>query len=100
VHILKQALNSKIDVKIINENNEITLINKNIIIKKDNNYKYISLIPLTTKVENVTLKGLKYILNKQSLIIGESIGVSNEQVEENAEVRIEKGILIMIKSKD
>jgi len=48
IHILKEALEKNINAEIIDENNKITLVDKNTIIKKDNNYKYISLIPLTT----------------------------------------------------
>ncbi|MGN1301141.1 MAG: thiamine diphosphokinase [Clostridia bacterium] len=50
IHVLKEALEKGVEVQIINENNRITLINKNTRIKKDNNYKYVSLIPLTTDV--------------------------------------------------
>ena len=69
-------------------------------ITKDKKYKYISLIPLTTVVENVTLKGLKYPLENRTLYIGDSLGISNEQLQEQAEIQLGKGILILIKSKD
>lgn len=100
MHILKEALEKNIECKIINQNNEIRLINKRTILKLDNKYKYISLIPLTTKVKGVTLKGFKYPLTMQALEIGHSIGVSNEQTEETAEISLEEGILILIKSRD
>lgn len=95
-----EPLKKNIECKIVNENNEIRLIKKVIEIKKDDNYKYVSLLPLTTTVEKVTLKGFKYSLDKANLKIGESIGVSNEQVEELATIDMEKGILILIRSKD
>lgn len=100
IHVLKIAIQKNIDIKIIDENNEITLIDKNVKICKDEKYKYISLIPLTTKVENLTLKGFKYLLTNSTLNIGDSLGISNEQIEPEAEILLEKGILIMIKSKD
>ncbi|MBE5820755.1 MAG: thiamine diphosphokinase [Clostridiales bacterium] len=100
INILMQPLKKNIECKIINENNEIQLIEKGIEIKKDDNYKYVSLLPLTTTVEKVTLKGFKYSLDKADLKIGESIGVSNEQIEEFATIDMEKGILILIRSKD
>lgn len=100
IHILKIAVDKNIDIKIINENNEITLIEHNVKLNKDKNYKYISLIPLTTIVENVTLKGLKYPLENRTLYIGDSLGISNEQLQNEAEIQLEKGILILIKSKD
>lgn len=100
IHILKEALDNNIEAEIIDKNNKIQLINKNTKIKKNNEYKYISLIPLTTKVSNVTLEGFKYSLNNATLKIGESIGVSNEQIEEESNIKIEEGILILIYSKD
>lgn len=48
----------------------------------------------------MTLKGFKYSLDDATLKIGESIGVSNEQIEEEAEIKIKEGILILIFSKD
>lgn len=100
IHILKIAMEKNITTKIIDEKNEITLINKNTVLKKDQNYKYISLIPLTTEVKKVTLKGLKYPLYEQNLYIGDSLGISNEQIEPKAEIKLGEGILILIKSKD
>ena len=94
------AIDKGINIKIINETNEITLINNNIKIYKDQNYKYISLIPLTTTVENITLKGFKYPLTKRTLYIGDSLGISNEQLQQEGEIQLEKGILILIRSKD
>lgn len=100
IHTLKIAIDNNINIKIINENNEITLINKDIKVKNDKEYKYISLIPLTTTVEGVTLKGFKYLLEDATLNIGDSIGISNEQTSKEAEIKLKKGILILIKSRD
>lgn len=100
IHILKEALNNNIQCKIIDNRNEIQLINKKTILELDNNYKYISLIPLTSKVNGVNLKGFKYKLEDATLEIGHSIGISNEQIEDNAEINLKEGILVLIKSKD
>lgn len=48
IHILKEALKNNVEAEIINENNKIKLINKDTKIKKEDEYKYVSLIPLTT----------------------------------------------------
>lgn len=55
---------------------------------------------MTTEITGVTIKGMKYNLENSTLKIGNSIGISNEQIEENAEIIIKNGILIIIKSKD
>jgi len=100
IHILKEALGKNIECKILNSRNEIQLISKKTILELNDNYKYISLIPLTTEVKGITLKGFKYILEDANLEIGHSIGVSNEQIEDCAEIDLKDGILILIKSRD
>ena len=43
---------------------------------------------------------MKYPLENHTLTIGNSLGISNEQIEEKAEISIDEGIIIIIKSKD
>ncbi len=101
IHILKDALKAKIPCQIVDEYNKIYLIKDNILLNKKETYgKYISLIPLTTTVEGVTLKGFKYLLQNATFVIGESLGVSNELIEEIGYIEIKKGIFIVIESKD
>ena len=100
IHILREAIEKDIQCKIINNNNEIKLINKTTIISKNDKYKYISLIPITTTVEGVTLTGFKYSLLNDSLKVGQSIGISNEQMDNKGIIDLKSGILILIQSKD
>ena len=100
IHILKEALDKNIKCSIINENNKIQLINKDTTIERNENFRYISLIPLTTKVCGITLKGFKYGLINATLEIGKSLGVSNEQTKELAIIEIKEGILLLIQSRD
>lgn len=100
INIMKEALEKNIKCKMIDTHNEIQLINSYAKLEKNTNYKYISLIPLTTKAEGITLKGFKYLLNNATLNIGHSIGVSNEQVDDIASINVSEGILILIKSID
>ena len=101
IHILKDALEANIPCQIIDGYNRIYLINAEKTLEKDKVYgKYISLIPLTSTVEGLTLKGFKYPLNRYNLPIGTSLGISNEIIEDIAHIKMEKGILIVIESKD
>lgn len=100
INILKEALDNEVTCKIINENNYISLIDKTTIIEKDYRYKYVSLIPITTVAKGITLQGFKYSLHNATMKIGESIGVSNEQIEQLAKVSIKEGILILLKTND
>lgn len=100
INILKIPLEKDIKARIIDEHNEIQLINKETILQKNNKFKYVSIIPLTTEVTGVTLKGFKYPLKNYTLTIGNSLGVSNEQIANKAKISLDKGILIVIKSID
>ena len=101
IHILKDALEANIPCQIIDAYNRIYLINTEKTLEKDKVYgKYISLISLTSTVEGLTLTGFKYPLNKYNLPIGTSLGISNEIIEDIAHIEMEKGILIVIESKD
>ncbi len=101
IHILKYALDSKIPCQIIDNYNKIYLIEDKHTLYQNKTYgKYISLIPLTSKVEGITLNGFKYPLTNDSMPIGLSLGVSNEIVEEVATIELKKGIIIVIESKD
>ncbi len=101
IHILKDTLELGIPCQILDCYNNIYLVKDPKTLYKNKTYgKYISLIPLTTTVEGLTLKGFKYPLNNACLSIGLSLGVSNEIVEEVATIEFKQGILIVIESKD
>ncbi|MEG1576611.1 MAG: thiamine diphosphokinase, partial [Clostridium sp.] len=62
--------------------------------------KYISFMPLTEVVEEVTLTGFKYPLNKRKILLGSSLCISNELICDSAEMNLKKGVLICIESHD
>lgn len=101
IHILKYALDAKIPCQIVDDYNRIYLIGDKHTLYKNKTYgKYISLIPLTSRVEGITLKGFKYPLTNYSMPVGLSLGISNEIIEETATIEIKDGILIVIESRD
>ena len=101
IHILKDALEANIPCQMIDEHNRIYLINKEMALEKDKVYgKYVSLIPLTSTVEGLTLAGFKYPLHDYTLPIGTSLGISNEIVTDTAHIEMKNGILIVIESRD
>ena len=67
---------------------------------RDLYFEYISLVPFTDVVRGITLTGFIYPLQNATLRLGESIGVSNEQLEDSASIQVKSGILLFIKSKD
>jgi len=61
---------------------------------------YVSIMPLTVRVTGVTTKGLKFPLRNKRLKQGSTLGLSNEMCEEEAEITIESGILLVIREKN
>ena len=101
IHILKKALDAKIPCQIVDAYNKIYLVKENHTLYKNAIHgEYISLIPLTTEVKGLTLKGFKYPLEKYLLPIGISLGISNEIIEEKATIELKEGILIVMESRD
>lgn len=62
--------------------------------------KYVSVIPFASTANNVTLEGFKYTLQNEDLTMGNSLGISNEIVEEKAKITMERGYLMIIESDD
>lgn len=101
IHLLKMLLEAGIEAAIYDQNNKIYLINHKISLTKQNLYgNYFSMLPLTEKVTEITLKGFKYPLNRKDISFGTSLCISNEVVEDTATVELGQGILIIFESKD
>lgn len=101
IHILKKTLSSNSNTYLINEHNRISMLSHSVVLEKRKMFgDYISFIPFTEKIENLTLKGFKYPLENCTMVNGESLGISNEIVDETAYVEFQKGILLMIEARD
>ncbi len=95
-------LEKNIECFLIDNNNKIMLLKENKLIKKSEQYgTYVSLLSLTDKVTKLTLKGFKYPLYDYTLTNHSGgFGVSNELIDDEAEIIFQTGILIMIQSRD
>ncbi|MDQ0418637.1 thiamine pyrophosphokinase [Croceifilum oryzae] len=62
--------------------------------------QYISLLPCSSQVTGVTLKGFRYPLNDATLTRGGSLGVSNEIAQESGAITIRLGKCFCIQSAD
>ncbi|MEG0614491.1 MAG: thiamine diphosphokinase [Oscillospiraceae bacterium] len=84
---------------IYGDNEEIKLIqNEKITIKKHHDY-YLSIFSFSEKCEGITEIGVKYPLNNAVITNYFPLGVSNEIIEENAEIEVVSGTLLIILSK-
>ncbi len=103
INILMLPLKEKIPAYIVDKYNRLWLADDDFRISKACAWgKYISFQPLTQKVSNVSLKGVKYPLKGRDLFLGDSLTVSNEFDENSkeAEVSFDEGILIVTESGD
>lgn len=101
IHLLLQPLSLGIRACILDEYNKIYLINKNTVIRKEELYgPYFSLIPFGGDVTGVTLKGFKYDVSQLDFKKGDSLGISNELIEDEGMISFKTGIFAVFEAKD
>ncbi|NQD65880.1 thiamine diphosphokinase [Bacillus haikouensis] len=69
-------------------------------IKESSVRKYISFVPMTGSVENLTLSGFKYPLKKRNIFRGSALCISNELIQSSGTFSFTNGILMVIRSSD
>lgn len=101
VHMLYKVLQKGKKAWILNENNRISLYKEGFCKKREELFgTYLSFLPFFGTVTGVILSGVKYPLNGATLTAGNSLGVSNECVENSIGVSFSDGYLLMIEARD
>lgn len=101
IGLLNLGLDADVDMEIVDSWNRIRMINREYMLQKDQQFgRYISLIPFDACVQGITLTGFKYPMVNGCLQREVSMGISNELVEEQGEITIQKGRLLIIESRD
>lgn len=103
IHLLALPLNAGIPCFIVDPHNRIRLIQEETMLIKKRQYgTYVSLLPFTSLVEGITLKGFKYPLTNYRMDINANytLGISNELSAEKAVISLASGILILMETKD
>lgn len=101
IQLLYRYYMQGLDVHIVDEKNDLYILNRGRTFYRDKVYgRYISFLPLTEKVEGLTLKGFKYPLINKEINLGTSLCISNELLEETGTVELTKGTLICVESHD
>jgi thiamine pyrophosphokinase len=75
------------------------LANSVCLIKKSADYKYLSVLSYSQE-SVVSILGCKYEVKQKKIKQHETIGISNEVTDGVAKVRVHKGIVIVIRSRD
>ena len=99
VSILRLAADKGKKACIIDENNEIYVIKEGIRLE-GNKGDLLSLLPLSSEVTGINLKGVYYPLHNAVMEIGNPYGVSNKFEDNVVLLTIASGYMIVIKSKD
>lgn len=101
ISLLGIGLEEGVEIEMIDVNNRIRMVDKSITLAQKEQFgKYLSLIPYSSKVENITLTGVKYPLENETMGGFNARGVSNEIVADEANISFTDGILLVIESRD
>lgn len=101
IQILKIALDAGKQAYIVDQNNKISLREKEIILKKQKSFgDYFSIFPFGGIVEDVTIEGAKYPLEHYRLCPYDSLCVSNEVSDLEARITFPEGIIILMETRD
>lgn len=99
VHLLALAAKQQVSATIIDAHNKISLVTDHAAIEQQG-YPNVSLLPLSMRVEGITLTGFQYPLNDEDLTIGQSLGISNVLLYPTGKIEIREGLLLVIQSRD
>ena len=101
ISLLGIGLEEQVSMELLDQHNRIRMIQDALTLEKETQYgKYVSLIPYGGDVQGITLRGFKYLLSDYTMGGFNSLGISNEIVDNRAEIRFRSGILLVIESKD
>ncbi len=96
-----EVLKSGIKVEMIDNQNTLYLSTPGTYhVEEMANRKYISFVPMTGSVENLTLQGFKYPLKNRNIFRGSALCISNELIQSSGTFSFTNGILMVIRSND
>lgn len=100
IFLLKRISEWGIEAKLVNNTNVIRYVSSNLDIKKNENFKYVSIIPIDLNGAIVSLSGFIYPLDRYKIDYTSTIGISNEIEDISACIDIHEGEVLVIESKD
>lgn len=101
IELLGIGMEAGVPMELVDACNRIRMISSGIVLKKERQFgKYVSLLPYTDCVRHLCLTGFLYPLSDACLRGFCSLGISNEIVEDEAEIRFDGGILLVLETSD
>lgn len=97
--LIENYYKNNINIKILDNNNLIQMVYDNMTIPFRKNH-FVSIIPLSEKIEGLTLEGFKYPLNNVIVERGSTLCISNEIFEDVGIIKLKTGNAIVFVSRD
>lgn len=98
IGLMHYARQKDMKPRIITSEEEITTIKNEEIILHGKKGDVISIIPIMTDANNITLKNLEYPLNNAKMSYLSSLGISNVMLSDECSIRIEDGYALIIRN--
>ncbi len=98
ISLVYMGLQKGVTIRLIDEQNELFMFRGEVEIPRKEGYK-LSLLPVD-EAEGIFAQGVYYPLNGGKMEWGNPYGVSNEFTAQKAKIRVEKGTLMAILSRD
>jgi thiamine pyrophosphokinase len=95
LHLLKRALDAGVRARITSRRQQVFLVDSEVAIIGRKGFTA-SFLPLSGRVEGITLTGFAYELKSAVMEIGNPYGVSNVIIQQEARVQVETGILVAV----
>jgi len=99
VTLLKLIYDAGIEGLIVNEHNTVRYSEASMKLGGEIGTN-MSIVPLSEEVSGITLSGFEYPLFEATLAFGSTTGISNVFAEEQAEVKIRSGRMLVLQSRD
>jgi len=99
IMLIERYYKKGIYIKIIDNNNCIQIVDKNLEIANKKDY-FVSIVPVTDSIKVISLLGFKYPLNNVNVNRGSTLCISNQIMNNKGNIEIDKGVALAFISKD
>ncbi len=101
VGLLGIGIERGVEIELIDAHNRIRMTDRPMKLSKKEQFgRFVSILPYLDEATGVTLTGFKYGLSDYTMTGCNSLGISNEIVEDEAEISLRTGRLLVIESRD
>ncbi|MDX8365020.1 thiamine diphosphokinase [Cytobacillus sp. IB215665] len=101
IQLLVNGLTKDVQIHLIDTQNNVTMYEPgSYYVNKHESYRYISFLPFSKEVEQLSLSGFKYPLENCHITLGSTLCISNELNDDRGTFSFTSGILLMVRSTD